>query len=361
MHKKIDFIISYLYKGLEIYFKGVIDLIFRIEEGLGSITFNKAIKNFNNFLYKENKAESTALAYTKDLDLFKYFLVYKLNNKIRYLSQITLIEIESYKYFLSDKVNNGEFKMTTASRKFNALKTFFAYLEKEFNIKNIIYGDKWGNRERSRDWKEEGEDFAPDVLELEDIDLLLDTIKNSTDKNKFRDLAIFETLVGIGCRRSELLNMKWHHINFYKSEVKIIRQKAKNVNVLKIPIEMKNALEHYRNTLTSAGEYVFKSRQSDTLSTSAFNSAIKKWIVKSGLNKSKHFDITAHTFRGTFITMCIRAGIEDSKILEYTGHKDRNTLEIYKKLVAKDLEDVANVRDILRQKNNNDFLTRRVV
>lgn len=139
-----------------------------------------------------------------------------------------------------------------------------------------------------------------------------------------------------------------------------IRQKAKNVNVLKIPIEMKNALEHYRNTLTSAGEYVFKSIQSDTLSTSAFNSAVKKWIVKSGLNKAKHFDITAHTFRGTFITMCIRAGVEDSKILEYTGHKDRNTLEIYKKLVAKDLEDVANVRDILRQQNTS-FSNRKVV
>lgn len=340
-------------KGSDIYGFPKLKEVYKMQ----SITFNKAILNFNNYLYKENKAEATAIAYIKDLELFKEFLVKKLNNKIRTLDKITLAEIEEYKYFLSKKIKEGEFKRTTASRKFNALKTFFAYLSKDYGIQNIVYGDDWSNRARTKDFTEEGEDYLPNILEIEDVDILLHTIQNSTDKNKYRDLAIVETLVGIGCRRSELLNMKWHHINFYRGEIKLIRQKGKNSNTLKMPREMQQALEQYRNTLVDIEEYVFVSRQSGQLGKSAFSSAIKKWITLSGLQSTKNFEITAHTFRHTFITLCIRANIPDSKIIEYTGHSDVESLNIYKHLVAKDMEDIANLRSSLKeqQKRQNNI------
>jgi integrase len=94
------------------------------------------------------------------------------------------------------------------------------------------------------------------------------------------------------------------------------------------------------------GDYVFKSRQSNKLSKSAFNSIIVKWVNVSGIQKQKNYKITAHTFRHTFITLCIRANIPDTKIIEYTGHKDINSLDVYKHLCTTDYNDIINAVNI---------------
>lgn len=310
-----------------------------------NVTIKQAESNFKMYLYREGKANSTAEAYMRDIEFFKNFLKDNLNNKIRYINQITLVEIRQYKDYMLSLVESGETKRTTVSRRFNSLKTFYNFLEEEFNIKNIIKGDKFGNRKQSIDCR----NALPEVLSRREIKVILDTIRNSNNKNKYRDYALFQILVNLGCRRSEVLELKWEDVDFYKNTIRITREKTSNADILPLPSPVKEALEGYMDTLPQMGEYIFQTRESGKMSVSAFTSTVNKWIKESKMEEIKGFKITAHTFRHSFITELINKNIEESKIIRYTGHKDIRTLKIYTHLNHSNLSDVNSIIEDLFQ------------
>lgn len=316
------------------------------------ITFNQAISNFDKYLLQEGKAESTFTAYFSDLELFKKFLKKHLNNKVRYLNDLTRVEIEQYKEYLMSFVASNTYKKATIYRKYNTLKTFFRYLHKKYSLTNLLEDDKWGSNSKSKEFRtHEGEDFLPTVIESSHVNQLLSCIKDSTDKNKYRDFAIFTLLITTGCRRSTALNLKWEHINFYRNQIRLTHPKTSNAIVVQLPTLLKSALQLLLQSSTLTDGYVFKSRQveDDTtqgLSKSAFNNIIKKWISLSNIQEHYAMPITAHSFRHTFITNCIRENIATEKIIEYTGHRNADSLEIYKHLVPKDHSQIASLYNL---------------
>lgn len=316
------------------------------------ITFNQAISNFDKYLLQEGKAESTFTAYFSDLELFKKFLKEHLNNKVRYLNDLTRVEIEQYKEYLMSFVASKVYKKATVYRKYNTLKTFFRYLHKKYSIINLLQDDKWGSNSKAKDFRTcDGENFLPMVIESEHINQLLKCIKDSTDKNKYRDFAIFTLLTTTGCRRSTVLSLKWEHINFYRNQIRLTHPKTSNAIVVQLPALLKSAFQHLLQSSTLSDGYVFKSRQSiydndSRLSKSAFNDVIKKWISASNIQQYYPMPITAHSFRHAFITNCIRQDIATEKIIEYTGHRNADSLEIYKHLVPKDHSQIASLYDV---------------
>lgn len=313
------------------------------------LTICEGMKLFSNYLFIKGKAESTIKSYNSDMQLFKTFIKEKLNNKIRYVDEITKVEVQQYKEFMLEKVANGKMERRTVDRKFNAFKTFFKFLEEDFGIENIIKDDDFGNRKDSYD---SGRDYLPNILSEKEVNLILNAAKEDTDKNKFRDYAMLVMLATLGCRRSEVLNLKWTDINFVVNSkckfgtIQIVRPKSNNADILPMTKILRDALIDYKKTITTIKhEYVFISREGNQLSKSAFTSAINKYVQKSGLDKNKNFKITAHTFRHSFITTCFRKEIPVDKILRYTGHRDKESLKIYTHLVSEDLTNVADIFD----------------
>lgn len=313
------------------------------------LTIFESTKLFKNYLFIKGKAESTIQSYGTDMQLFKTFIKEKLNNKIRYVDEITKVEVQQYKEFLLEKVANGKITRRTVDRKFNAFKTFFKFLEEDFGIDNIVKNDDFGNRKDSYD---SGRDYLPKVLSEEEVNLILNTAKNDTGKNKFRDYAMLVMLATIGCRKSEVLNLKWTDIDFIGNSkcnfgtIQIVRDKGNNADVLPMSKILRDSLINYKNTFTIIElEHVFISREGNPLSDSAFSTAIKKYVQKSGLNKKKNFSITAHTLRHSFVTTCFRNEIPVEKIRRYTGHKDKESLKIYTHLISEDLINVAGIFD----------------
>ncbi|MDA3732441.1 tyrosine-type recombinase/integrase [Niameybacter massiliensis] len=308
------------------------------------ITYTQALKKFSHFLYVEGCATSTAKAYLSDMQLFEYFLKHKLKNKIRYLNNLTTCEIQQYKDFLFTYIDMGKYDITTIQRKFNTLKTFFRYLNKTYGIENILIDDRWGNKGMAKKFKiRAGEDSLPLTIDSSDINTLLKCISSSTDKLKYRDLTIFIMLITTGARRSDVLSLKWSHINFYKDELRLIHIKNCNGGIVKLPPLLKSALSKLLALSSFTDEYVFMSRQGNPLSESAFNDLFHKWISKSNIQHHYTRNIIPHAFRHTFITDCIRKDISSEKIIEYTGHTSSDALIVYKHLVPKDHESIANL------------------
>lgn len=306
------------------------------------ITFTITFKLFPNYLSIKQNANTTIIAYQNDLKLFHTFLIERLNNKIRYVEDFTRIEALQYQEYLMELVNQGVISLGTAFRKYNTLKTFFRFVNEKYGIPNIMKGDTWGNTK-----KMQKQDFYL-VLEQEHINHLINTINTSTDKNKYRDLVILLMLITTGCRREDVLNLEFTDIDYARNELLLYHNKTGVGKVVQLPSLLKTALLNYEkaNPCCDPSAFVIRSRQSNKLSTSAYSAIIQKWIKRSGINRLYKKDITGHAFRHTFITNAIRNNFSDQKIMDYTGHVDSKTLEIYKHLISCDHDDIANMYDI---------------
>lgn len=185
------------------------------------------------------------------------FLQLHLNNKIRYVNAITQIEIMQYKDYLLLEVNNHRLSISTAKRRFNSLKTFFSFLEEMQYAENIIFHDKFGNKKLGDNPQRS---FLPNYLNMDEVKQIIEVARASTDKNKYRDVAILEVLAKFGCRRNELLTLRWSEIDWYNNAITITREKNKTADVLPLSKSVMIALKQYMETLKSPNGYVFQSR-----------------------------------------------------------------------------------------------------
>lgn len=318
-----------------------------LEDG-NKVTFTRALENFPSYLFVEGKAKSTAETYISDIKQFHKFIKNELSNRIRYVNKIDKIVTDLYKKHLSRKLYDKKYMTATVERKYNSVKVFCQFLEYEYGIKNPTEGDAFGNKGHLQDWNNEYEvKELPKIIKDDELALLLETINNSYDRNVLRDRAIIETLLSTGCRRSELLRLKWEDINFFDREITIRRKKSRNSSVVLVPSTLINSLTELKksNNNLSVSDYVFKgsTKNSKCLSKSALAEIIKKWVKKANINP----EISPHYFRHTFITNCFKEAISIDVILQYTGHKDINSLDAYTHLVS---GDTVSVSDMLEEK-----------
>ena len=309
-----------------------------------STTLNDSIKLFKNYLKHQGKSKNTAISYIIDMEQFYEFNKNKLNNRIRYVKNLTKEDIEVYKKYLHDKRSNGEYQERTVYRKYNSLKVFCQFLNHEFEIEDFTKGDKLGNRNSINDWNNDcNVNNTRVIIKDEELKRLFKTLEDSNDRNIIRDTAIIEVLMATGCRRSELIELKWQHIDFYNKEITIVRPKTRNFNSVKVSSRVINsltALKRISGKLVES-EYVFRgsTKKGKKISKTALNSVIKKWVKKANINPK----ITTHSFRHTFVTTCLKKGISNEIIIKYTGHSDVSALKPYTHLVATDTKEVADI------------------
>lgn len=295
------------------------------------MTLNNSLSQFPMFLHIKGKSCSTKEAYLGDIQFFYRFLK-EHHKRIRYVHEITTLEILDYKKYLLNSADERKLQISTIKRKFNSLKTFFKYLDEYKYIKeNPVKNDNFGNRNNTIA-------KLPDYLKQHEIDMIIATIRHQNSNNKYRDISLIETLRNLGCRRSEALSLCWDKIDFYDKTITITRTKTKNQDVLPMNDRLCKALIDYRDSLgINISSSVFLSREGNPLSKSAFNSMFKKYVQLSGLQTNKSFNITAHTLRHSFITEMAKAGQSLQIIIKFTGHVDSRSLETYTHFCTSDL------------------------
>jgi integrase/recombinase XerD len=291
--------------------------------------WDDSIRGFEDYLRLEKALSQNSInAYINDINKLMDFL--KNNFKGITPQKVKLNHLKSFVEWLNEKGVSPR----TQARTISGIKSFYKYLLIEEKINSdptsLLESPKIGRK-------------LPDVLSLEEIDLLINSIDVEKPEGQ-RNKAILETLYACGLRVSELVNLKASNLFFEQGYVKVEGKSNKErlVPISKRAIvEIKKYQEGYRKSLKisqSAQDILFVNRRGQILSRVMIFTIIKNLAEKVNLNKK----ISPHTFRHSFATHLIDGGADLRAVQEMLGHESILTTEIYTHLDREYLKDTIN-------------------
>jgi integrase/recombinase XerD len=209
---------------------------------------------------------------------------------------------------------------TSLARKRVALKQFFGFLQDN----EVIPGLDFEKVPKIKLGK-----YLPDVLDVDTMLKLLDGLPTETCLER-RNKVMLELLYGTGMRVSELLGLSVHDINF-TDQVILVRGKGSKQRFVPYVDVLQQLLSAY---LTQTRPELLKFKNSDLvflnnrggkLSRMGFWKILQKQALEAGLKQQ----ITPHTFRHSFATHLLEAGVNLRIVQALLGHSSLNTTQIY--------------------------------
>ena len=271
------------------------------------------ISHLNSFVYyltvEKGMAENSVESYSRDV---RDFLEYNPQHLYEYTAQDITV-------YLTDLMETGLIN-TSVARKRVALKQFFTFLED--NGENI-------QADFAQVPKIKIGQHLPDYLDVETMLKLLDGLPTSTTLEK-RNKVMLELLYATGMRISELLNLTIHDINF-SEQVILVRGKGSKQRFVPFVDSVAFLLQEYLKEVRPAllkfehTDILFLNNRSQKLSRMGFWKILRKITQEAGLKQ----EITPHTFRHSFATHLLEAGVNLRIVQALLGHSSLNTTQIY--------------------------------
>ena len=206
------------------------------------------------------------------------------------------------------------------ARLLSSLRSFFDWL--------IIEGERKDNPCDRIDAPKLGQ-YLPEVLSVEEVTAILDSVDTSAGWTGLRDRAILEILYGCGLRVSEACGLLISHVYLQEGFVRVV---AKGNKERLVPLgEMAaDAFSNYLEARPEAAEpafddIAFLNKNGHPLSRVAIFNLVKKQALLAGVRK----EISPHTFRHSFATHLIENGADLRVVQEMLGHESILTTEIY--------------------------------
>lgn len=274
------------------------------------------IKGFNSFLTLEKSLSPNSIeAYQRDVEKLFQFVEYK-----KYALTPKDIELGHLQEFLKWITELG---MTARSqaRVISGIKAFYKYLL----LENVLSADPTALLEAPKLGRK-----LPDTLTIDDINLLIDGIDQSTPEG-VRNKAMLETLYSCGLRVSELVNLKLSEL-FLKDGFVKVTGKGDKERLAPIGSIAVKYIQIYKDEVRchilikkEHEDFLFLNRRGAKLTRVMVFTIIKGLAQKTGLKKH----ISPHTFRHSFATHLIEGGADLRAVQEMLGHESITTTEIY--------------------------------
>lgn len=278
-------------------------------------TLDEVIERYVNNMRRTNRKENTLKSYITDYKIFKKYMMEE--QELEYIQDVDEDILLDYRDYLYEEKN---YKKATVNRKLNALKSLFAYLE-NLKIIDINYMKVIPTARPFDDMQKK------EVLTPEELETLITMPNKLKDKDWKRSSAILYMLAFLGLRRGELLDLKMKDFDMNSKTIYIKRSKTNVNDILPINSRVFISLMKYLKTRDSLDpeDYLIQGDKGSRLSDYVFNKIVKKYSIKSGIDK----DITSYTFRHTFVTNLVEEGLSQADIMKWTGHKDIRVLDVY--------------------------------
>ena len=282
---------------------------------------------FMSYLMLERSMSKNSIAAYED-DLNKLIRWIELSDSKLSVEQIQYNDLEKFVHWLNE-LGLGD---KSQARIISGIKAFYKYLLLEDIISDdpseLLEGPKLRRK-------------IPDILGVEEIDLILNTIDLSHPQGQ-RNRAILETLYACGLRVTELVNLK---LSNYYPDLGLVKVIGKNDKERIIPIG-DSAIKYINIYVDSVRsmmktihpdheDFVFLNRRGKQLTRVMIFLMIKQAVKDAGIDKS----ISPHTFRHSFATHLVEGGADLKAVQDMLGHESITTTEIYTHLDTQYLRD----------------------
>ena len=159
----------------------------------------------------------------------------------------------------------------------------------------------------------------PIVLSRDEIQKMFDVCHNTKHK------VILALLYSCGLRVSELINLKWQHIDRSRHIINIIAAKGNKDRQVMLPDPLITLLELYWNQYRSK-EYVLNGQNNaPQYSATSTLQVIKQLAAAAGISKRAY----THLIRHCSFTHMVEAGVDINLIQRLAGHNNVKTTMIY--------------------------------
>lgn len=169
----------------------------------------------------------------------------------------------------------------------------------------------------------------PDTLSVEDMAQLLDSIEMDSHLG-FRNKLMLELLYATGMRVSELLGLTLHDV-FFDQNMILVRGKGSKQRYVPYLKSLDPLFETYLKVHRPA---ILKHRQSERIFLNQYGKPLSrigfwKMLQKACLLAGIKAEVSPHTFRHSFATHLLEAGVNLRMVQNLLGHSSINTTQIY--------------------------------
>jgi len=253
------------------------------------------IDNFIQEMTRRNYSKNTIETYSSCI---KYFFAQSNKDHPKNINE------QDIKEFL------GKFTEVNTQRNYHsAIKKFYLICMNQKNkFKHVPYAKK--NHK------------LPIVLSVEEIQRMFTACENIKHK------VILALLYSCGLRVSELINLKWNHINRSRMIINIVQGKGKKDRQVMLSSDLIPLLESYWHEYKSK-EYVLNGQFPEKelrYSDRSVGEVIKQLATKAGLDNKK---VHTHLIRHCFATHLVENGTDINLIQKLLGHGNVKTTMIY--------------------------------
>ncbi len=296
---------------------------------------------------------NTQIGYCIDIKtFFEFLLKTKLTNiedisqiTTKHLEQVTIRDLTSYRGYLSEyeseylsasgKVikiirKNSAFGI---NRKLSGIRGLFSYLYKHDLISQNVT-DKLDFQKLHQKIKK--------PLTTQETLKFLDVLYNGENyydgrelteytRRRQRDIALFITYLGTGCRVSELLNLNINDVDFDNFSF-IVTRKGGDQQEIFMPVKVHEELDNYfserlKYENIKDTDALFINRQGKRMTVAGVEKLLKKYFFTVGVTNADK--TRPHALRRTFACNLLADGIDIKMVADLMGHKNIDVTHKY--------------------------------
>ncbi len=286
------------------------------------------VKEWQEYLtLQRNYSKHTCLSYTHDLEHFLAFIS-EYTGEVVDLAAIEKVDIRLMRNWLVKRSQQEKYIAASNSRALSAIKNFYLFLEKRYQIKcHAVHSVKSPKKAKR----------LPKALSLNETNEAIEHIEEFGRVGwvELRNKALLVLIYASGLRISESLALTKKHLQNLEY-IKIIGKGEKERIVPWLP-QARELIEQYIAALPYAikdDEPIFRGKQGKPLQAPVFNRELIALRRFYGLPEH----LSAHAFRHSFATHLLESGADLRSIQELLGHQSLSTTQAYTKISLKHLE-----------------------
>ena len=278
------------------------------------LTFTEAVDRFMYYIQAERMLSMhTVREYAYDIEEFITFL------QQEGLKQLEHVDYIHARAFIT-KLYEEQKARTTISRKISSIRSFFAFLNKQFELDITAFTALFHPKKEQR---------LPHFFYAEELAQIFEA-NEGDDLQSIRNIAMLELFYATGIRVSELLALELTHIDFQYGFVRVTG-KGKKERIVPFGQYALNALAYYieyarpRIMKQQQHAYVFVNMRGGVLTAKGVRYILQQMVEKAAVQLS----IYPHMLRHTFATHLLNNGADIRSVQELLGHAQLSTTQVY--------------------------------